>query len=83
MTRIKDHGWKEADRILREFGFEIERTGGDHIAYWREGLVRPVIVPKYDSLPPFIVSNIIRTSGISRKDYARKLSPGKKKKQKK
>ena len=79
MTRIRDHGWKEADRILKELGFEVERVAGDHIVYWKEGLSRPVIVPMKDSLPKFIVSTIITTGKIGRKKkFAAMLSPGKK-----
>jgi len=28
-----------------------------------------VILPKYDSLPPFIISNIIRTGMVDRDEY--------------
>lgn len=69
MTRIPDHGWKEAVKVLKAAGFRIERTKGSHLVLWKKGIIRPVIVPKYGSLPPFIVSNIINTAGIGRKRY--------------
>ncbi|MCX6811984.1 MAG: type II toxin-antitoxin system HicA family toxin [Candidatus Berkelbacteria bacterium] len=79
MTKIKDHGWKDAVRVLKEFGFQYEGTQGDHDSYSKPGQARPVIVPRKASLPDFIVANILRTARISRKDYAHALSPGKKK----
>jgi len=77
MTRIRDHGWREADRILKKLGFKLTRTSSSHLVYEKEGLARPIIVPKYDSLPEFIVSKILATGKIGRKTYVNLLSPGK------
>ena len=79
MTKIRNHGWREAVQVLRQFGFTYEGTEGDHDSYTKPSLFRPVIVPRWPSLPEFIIKNILKTSGISRKEYARALSPGKKK----
>ena len=48
------------------------REEGDHRIYWKEGLKRPIVVPR-DTLPPFIVLNNLRTLGVSRDDYLKKL----------
>ena len=79
MTKIKDHGWKDCVRVLKEFGFTYEKTEGDHDSYTKPGLTRPIIVPRWSSLPDFIIGNILRAGNISRKEYARALSSGKKK----
>ena len=80
MPKIPAHGWKEAVKILESDGFTLEREEGEHMAYWKEGLVRPVIVQKKNELPKFIVQNIIKTSRIGRDKYLSYLSPGKKSK---
>ena len=69
MPRMPNHGWKEAKRALLKLGFAQERCHGDHLVFWREGLNRPVVLPQYDSLPPFIISNIIRVGKIDRDEY--------------
>lgn len=69
MPRMPDHGWKEAERALLKLGFSRERCIGDHLIFWRQGLNRPVVLPKYDSLPPFIIANVIRTGKIDREEY--------------
>ena len=74
MTRIPDHGWKDVDRILRQLGFRHTRTKGDHLVYERDDMARPVIVPKWDSIPRFIVANIMRTAGVTKKAYIVLLS---------
>jgi predicted RNA binding protein YcfA (HicA-like mRNA interferase family) len=69
MSRIPPHSGKEMIDAFLRAGFVRERTSGDHVALWREGLLRPVIVPLYAELPDFIVSNNLRTAGIGRKEY--------------
>lgn len=67
------HGWKEAVRVLERFGFRFERQKGDHKVYSKPGLPRPIIVPTYDNLPPFIIKNIYQTAGILKRDYVEAL----------
>jgi predicted RNA binding protein YcfA (HicA-like mRNA interferase family) len=54
---------------LLQGGFVQERVSGDHVVLYKDGLARPVIVPLRKELPEFVVSNNLRTAGISRKDY--------------
>ena len=37
--------------------------------YTRPGVLRPVVIPKYSSVPVFIIKNNLRTAGISRERY--------------
>lgn len=69
MSKIPPHSGKEMVAALLRAGFTVERTSGDHVILAKPGLARPVIVPLCDELPDFIVSNNLRTAGISRKDY--------------
>ncbi len=37
--------------------------------YVKPGLARPVVIPKYASIPVFVIKNNLRTAGISRERY--------------
>ncbi|OGE17928.1 hypothetical protein A2495_01810, partial [Candidatus Curtissbacteria bacterium RIFOXYC12_FULL_41_11] len=50
-------------------GCTFERQKGDHRAYWRSDLKRPVILPMYSSLPIFVIRNNLRTLRISVEEY--------------
>ena len=69
MSKIPPHSGKEMIAALLRAGFTQDRTSGDHVVLTKPGLARPVIVPLWDELPDFVVSNNIRTAGISRKEY--------------
>ena len=69
MSKIPPHSGKEMIAALLRAGFTEDRTSGDHVVLAKPGLARPVIVPLYNELPDFIVSNNLRTAGISRKEY--------------
>jgi len=70
LSKIPDHGWKEAARALEKLGFTFEgHAHSNHMRYWKKGLNRPIIFPKKDSLPKSIVSSILRTGRIDREDY--------------
>ncbi len=54
---------------LKAAGFEEDRTKGDHVVLVGPGLLQPLVIPLWKELPDFIVSNNLRTAGISRKAY--------------
>jgi hypothetical protein len=33
------------------------------------GILRPIVVPRYDALPVFIIKNVLKTAQISRERY--------------
>lgn len=69
MSKIPPHSGKEMVAAFLRTGFVQERISGDHVVLTREGMARPVIVPLHRELPDFVVSNNLRTAGISRKEY--------------
>ena len=69
MGRIRSIHWKEFERFLLHVGCVFKREKGDHRIYSKDGLKRPVIIPRDTSLPPFIILNNLRTLGVSREDY--------------
>ncbi len=69
MGRIRAIHWKEFEKFLLHVGCVFKREKGDHRVYSKEGLKRPIIVPRDTSLPPFIILNNLRTLGVSREKY--------------
>ncbi len=45
------------------------RERGDHMIFTKAGVLRPIVVPRYDALPVFIIKNVLRTAQISRERY--------------
>lgn len=37
--------------------------------FTKAGVLRPIVVPRYDALPVFIIKNVLRTAQISRERY--------------
>jgi predicted RNA binding protein YcfA (HicA-like mRNA interferase family) len=56
-------------RVFEAEGFRCSRTEGDHMVFVRPGAVRPVVIPRYNPVPVFIIRNSLRTAGISRERY--------------
>lgn len=55
--------------IFELAGFRCVREEGDHMIFTRKDVLRPVVVPKYRSIPVFIIKNNMRTAGLSREVY--------------
>jgi predicted RNA binding protein YcfA (HicA-like mRNA interferase family) len=84
VPKIPPHSGKESIAAFKRAGFVVARTKGDHVSLEKPGIVRPVIVQDTsEDLPEFIVSNNIRTAGISKAYYLSLLGYGKKSKGKK
>ena len=69
MNRIIPIFWQEFEKFLLFIGCEFKREKGDHRIYWREGLKRPIVIPREKNLPVFIIRNNLRTLNIGREEY--------------
>ena len=56
--------WKTFERFVLDVGCIFVRTKGDHLIYKKTGLKRPIVIPTYDPLPPFIIMNNLRVLGV-------------------
>lgn len=74
MSRIVPIPYQKLARILENEGFTLARQRGDHLVYTKPGILRPVVVPRYNPLPVFIIKNALRTAQISRERYFELLS---------
>lgn len=74
MDRAGKVGWKRFEKFLLKVGCEFKGQEGSHRKYKKEGLLRPIIIPRDDELPSFIVANNLRTLGISKKVYTEMMN---------
>lgn len=69
MPRIAPIHYRRLVRVLEREGFALTRERGDHMVFSKAGVERPVVVPRYDPLPVFIIKNVLRVARISRERY--------------
>ncbi|MBI4430499.1 MAG: type II toxin-antitoxin system HicA family toxin [Candidatus Omnitrophica bacterium] len=67
--RITPIHYRTLCRIFELAGFTLTREEGDHRIYTKPGIKRPIVIPRYHSIPVFIILNNLKTAGISREEY--------------
>ena len=65
MAHLTPIHWKRFEKFLLFVGCRFEREKGDHRIYWREGLKRPVVIPRDGELPIFIIRNNLQDLRVS------------------
>lgn len=73
MGKIQQIHWKEFEKFLLRKGCLFKREKGDHRIYWKDGLKRAIVVPRYNPLPIFVILNNLALLGISKKEYLEKI----------
>lgn len=73
MPKFAPVDWKTLERIFVVAGFQFARQEGSHRSYLKPGVARPVVIPAYREIPVFIIRNNLKTAGISRDEYFRRL----------
>ena len=68
MSQLSNLSFKDFCRFVEKQGCNHLRTEGDHLIYVKPGLKRPLVIPRYNPLPEFIVENNLRVLGISKKE---------------
>lgn len=66
--------WREFEEFLAATGCVFVREHGDHRIWTRSGLPRPIVVPKRNAIPVFVIKNNLRVLGISTQEYLDKMS---------
>jgi predicted RNA binding protein YcfA (HicA-like mRNA interferase family) len=74
MPRITPLSWQRLEKVFLAAGFELARQEGSHRSYTKPGILRPVVIPTYDEISVSIISNNLKTAGISREEYFRLLA---------
>lgn len=73
MPKIHPINYKKLSKVFEAAGFKFVRQRGDHLVYVKSGVKRPVIIPRYDEVPVFIILNNMRSAGLTREDYFKLL----------
>ncbi|MDD5092256.1 MAG: type II toxin-antitoxin system HicA family toxin [Candidatus Wallbacteria bacterium] len=73
MPKITTVSYKILVKVFKTFGFAVSRTTGDHIVMTCPDCPRPLVIPKWDAVPGFIIRNNLRTAGITRDKYLEAL----------
>ncbi|HJX94612.1 MAG TPA: type II toxin-antitoxin system HicA family toxin, partial [Candidatus Acidoferrum sp.] len=68
-SRIVPIHYRKLVRVLETEEFTFVRERGDHMIFTEGGILRPIVVPRYDALPVFIIKNVLKTAQISRERY--------------
>ena len=74
MPKLGPVSYRRLVQVFEADGFRCVREEGDHMVLTKPGVIRPVVIPKYASVPVFIIKNNLRTSGMSRERYFELLS---------
>ena len=69
MPRLTPLPWRTVVAAFLMLGFRETGQRGSHIKLERPGSPRPLIVPRYDEIPVFILSGLIRTAETSRDEF--------------
>ena len=73
MPKLSPVSYKDLVRVFEADGFRCVREKGDHMVFTKQGVTRPVVIPKYASVPVFIIKNNLRTARMSRERYLQLL----------
>lgn len=68
MGNLGSLDWKKFEKFLFSVGCNFTREKGDHRIYWKKGIKRPIVIPRYRQLPAFIVLNNLRILGVSKEE---------------
>jgi len=73
MPRLTPVHYRKLARVFEKVGFVLDRQEGDHLIFVKSGILRPVVIPMYSTVPVFIIQNNLKTAGIGRDDYLKIL----------
>ena len=67
--KITPTDYKTQVKIFELAGCKYMRTRGDHLIYHHAEAIRPVVIPKYNEIPVFVIKNNMKVIGLSRERY--------------
>jgi len=65
--------WKKFEKYLLSRGCRFKREKGDHRIYWKDGIKRPLVIPRERNLPQFIIMNNLRVLGIDKEEFLKEI----------
>jgi predicted RNA binding protein YcfA (HicA-like mRNA interferase family) len=67
--KLSPISYKQLRKVFEADGFRLVREQGDHMVFTKPGVIRPVVIPRYEAVPVFIIKNNLRSAGMSRERY--------------
>lgn len=58
MPKLNPVHYKRLVKVFESTGFKQVREEGDHMIFTKAGVLRPVVIPKYASVPVFVIKTI-------------------------
>lgn len=68
MPRLPRISGREVRRAFERAGWTYARTRGDHMILGMQGR-RPLAVPDYSIVPPYILSGLLRTADLTIEEF--------------
>lgn len=69
MPKGKTVSWKKFEKFLDYVGCRFIREKGDHRIYRRDGVKRPLVVPRYDPVPVLIIRNNLKLLNMTWEEF--------------
>ena len=69
MPRLNPLPWEKLVCVFEQLGYKHAGQRGSHIKMEKPGSARPLIIPRYDEVGRDIITNLIRTAGITREAF--------------
>ena len=69
MYKINPIPYKKLSKIVELEGFKLLREKGDHLIFVKKGFPRPLVIPKHESIPVFIIRDNLKDAKISHHRY--------------
>ncbi len=73
MHSIKPTSYQTLVKIFKGFGCKYSHTKGDHMIFYHQNAIRPVVIPMYKEVPVFIIKNNMKVVGMTNEEYLRLL----------
>lgn len=73
MTRLTPVHWRILRKVFEKAGFRFRKGKGDHWVGEKAGCTRPVVIPEYSEIDRDIILSNLRSAGMSREEYLRRL----------
>ncbi|MCD6307640.1 MAG: type II toxin-antitoxin system HicA family toxin [Candidatus Latescibacteria bacterium] len=75
MPRLSPVSWKVLECIFQKAGYIFERQVGSHRTYFRDGIIRPIVIPAHSKdIAVGIIRSLMNTANMNRDEYFKYLS---------
>lgn len=69
MNKLSPVDWRRLVKIFEAVGFRMDRQRGSHIVMVKDGVSRPVVIPRVNDVKVGVIRANLRTAGMTLKQY--------------